>query len=332
MARRLRAQEKKGRNQRYCLHAPEVECIHKGKARRRYEFGVKASIATKNRSGFVLDRIALAGNPDDGHTLKRALDQVRCRSRPAADSPSVAVFWALDSESWRRHLRRFEAPRTPGKDGRWKIPASEPGSVPLLGRVNATRCIDDRREDDESEIHDIKLVEAREDSAKALESPEQALDLVAPPVPFPVVFPGGDATAFRRDPGREAEVGNPPAGFLVFIGPIHDQCRSVRRFLQPLPELPPLRGIVRVAGRAREGNGRWGIRGHQRKRGVPPAPGLSDARGAVFFRAPVPSGCPLMRVLSRPMASPRIRIIRARCRCANPRSRTPFFDHRFRRV
>ena len=44
-----------------------------------------------------------------------------------------------------------------------------------LGRVNATQCIDDQREDDESEIHDIKLVEAREDSAKALESPEQAL-------------------------------------------------------------------------------------------------------------------------------------------------------------
>ena len=30
----------------YSLHAPEVECIGKGKAHRRYESGVKVSIAT----------------------------------------------------------------------------------------------------------------------------------------------------------------------------------------------------------------------------------------------------------------------------------------------
>ncbi len=32
----------------YSLHAPEVECIGKGKAHRPYEFGVKVSIATTN--------------------------------------------------------------------------------------------------------------------------------------------------------------------------------------------------------------------------------------------------------------------------------------------
>ena len=77
MARRLLVQERKGRNKLYSLHAPEVECISKGKAHRRYEFGVKVSIATTNRGGFVLGGMALAGNPYDGHTLKRALDQVR---------------------------------------------------------------------------------------------------------------------------------------------------------------------------------------------------------------------------------------------------------------
>ena len=201
-----------------------------------------------------------------------------------------------------------------------------------LGCVNATQRIDDQREDDESEVHDIKLVEAREHSAEALEPPEQAFHLVAPPVHFPVVFPGRDAAALRRHHGCEAEVGCQPAGLIVLIGPIHDERRAARRPLQPLQELPPLRGIVRVAGREREGHGGPIIRGSQMKLGVPPAPGLADALGAVFFSAPVPSGCTLMLVLSRLRTSTRMRIIRSRCRRLSTRSRTPFLDHRLMRV
>lgn len=57
----------------YALHAPEVECIGKGKARAPYEFGCKVSIATpvtRPKGGqFVLHAQALHGNPFDGHTL-----------------------------------------------------------------------------------------------------------------------------------------------------------------------------------------------------------------------------------------------------------------------
>jgi IS5 family transposase len=57
----------------YSLHAPEVECIGKGKARAPYEFGCKVSVATpvtKPKGGqFVLHAKALHGNPYDGHTL-----------------------------------------------------------------------------------------------------------------------------------------------------------------------------------------------------------------------------------------------------------------------
>lgn len=64
----------------YALHAPEVECIGKGKARTRYEFGVKTSIATTNErckgGQFVLGAMALPGNPYDGHTLEDQIDQV----------------------------------------------------------------------------------------------------------------------------------------------------------------------------------------------------------------------------------------------------------------
>ena len=65
----------------YSLHAPEVECIGKGKAAKPYEFGCKVTVATTNRrtsaGQFVLHVDALHGNPYDGHTLKPAVEAVQ---------------------------------------------------------------------------------------------------------------------------------------------------------------------------------------------------------------------------------------------------------------
>jgi IS5 family transposase len=74
LALRVRFQDHRQRGSKvYALHAPEVECIGKGKARAPYEFGCKVSIATpatKPKGGqFVLHTKALHGNPFDGHTL-----------------------------------------------------------------------------------------------------------------------------------------------------------------------------------------------------------------------------------------------------------------------
>ena len=74
LAQRVRFQDHRQRGHKvYALHAPEVECIGKGKTRAPYEFGCKVSIttpATKPRGGqFVLHAKALHGNPFDGHTL-----------------------------------------------------------------------------------------------------------------------------------------------------------------------------------------------------------------------------------------------------------------------
>ena len=54
LARRLLAQQRRDKNKLYAMHAPEVECIAKGKVPKRYEFGVKVSIATTNRSNLVV--------------------------------------------------------------------------------------------------------------------------------------------------------------------------------------------------------------------------------------------------------------------------------------
>ena len=74
LAVRVRLQDHRQRGPKvYALHAPEVECIGKGKARAPYEFGCKVSIATPVTSSkggqFVLHAKALHGNPFDGHTL-----------------------------------------------------------------------------------------------------------------------------------------------------------------------------------------------------------------------------------------------------------------------
>jgi transposase, IS5 family len=69
-------QQPKGADKIYALHEPEVDCISKGKARVRYEFGCKVSVATTLDEGFVVGMRSFAGNPYDGHTLKEALEQV----------------------------------------------------------------------------------------------------------------------------------------------------------------------------------------------------------------------------------------------------------------
>jgi transposase, IS5 family len=80
IARLLRQRrEDRGRDKLYALHAPEVECIGKGKAQARYEFGCKVSLATTNAVApgghFVLGARALPGNPYDGHTLAAQIAQ-----------------------------------------------------------------------------------------------------------------------------------------------------------------------------------------------------------------------------------------------------------------
>lgn len=61
----------------YALHAPEVECIGKGKAHKPYEFGVKVSVATTlNRckgGQFAIHATSLPGRPYDGHTLEAVI-------------------------------------------------------------------------------------------------------------------------------------------------------------------------------------------------------------------------------------------------------------------
>jgi len=76
VTRRIHEQERKDKGKIYSVHEPQVECISKGKAHKRYEFGCKVSVAATSKGGWFVGAKAIHGNPYDGHTLSEALEQV----------------------------------------------------------------------------------------------------------------------------------------------------------------------------------------------------------------------------------------------------------------
>jgi IS5 family transposase len=75
------AADPKTPNKLYSWHAPEVECIAKGKAHKKYEFGCKASLASTNAGNFIVGAMAHHGRPYDGHTLVSVLQQIERLTR-----------------------------------------------------------------------------------------------------------------------------------------------------------------------------------------------------------------------------------------------------------
>ena len=93
-ARRVKDQRQRQRGRKlYSLHAPEVECIGKGKAHKPYEFGVKVSVATPLTAGGTPQRserapaLALLGATDRRRVRDRGLR--RLLPFPAPMKPSV---------------------------------------------------------------------------------------------------------------------------------------------------------------------------------------------------------------------------------------------------
>ena len=74
-AARIQTQQRHDKHKLYAFHAPEVECISKGKAKQPYEFGVKVSIAVTHKEGLIVGARSFPGAPYDGHTLSAQLEQ-----------------------------------------------------------------------------------------------------------------------------------------------------------------------------------------------------------------------------------------------------------------
>src|SRR5882757_280997 len=107
---RICRQRPKDKNKLYARHAPEVECIGKGKAPQPYEFGVKVSLAITEKQGLIVGARAFPGNPYDGHTLAEQLEQssILLQDLPGTPQPKTILvdlgFRGVDVEVSSVHL------------------------------------------------------------------------------------------------------------------------------------------------------------------------------------------------------------------------------------
>jgi len=77
LSTKLYNQKKNDKNKIYSLHAPEVQCIAKGKAGKKYEFGNKVSLSTTARSSWIVGVNSFRDNIFDGKTVSDSLFQTK---------------------------------------------------------------------------------------------------------------------------------------------------------------------------------------------------------------------------------------------------------------
>ena len=146
LASRLRHQKKRQKEPKiYSLHAPETECIGKGKAHKPYEFGCKVSITTTNASSpggmFVLHAKALHGNPYDGHTLKGVIEELT--GWIGIEPERIYVDKGYIGHKCDKPLRIFRSGQKRGVYGQIKRELRRRAAVePIIGHVKCEHRMD----------------------------------------------------------------------------------------------------------------------------------------------------------------------------------------------
>lgn len=142
----LRHQKKRQKGKKiYSLHAPETECIGKGKAKQPYEFGCKVSITTTNDKAaagmFVLHAKAFHGNPFDGHTLKTVIEELT--EWIGAAPERVYVDKGYQGHGVTKPLRVYKSGQKRGVHGDIKRELRRRSAVePIIGHVKHEHRMD----------------------------------------------------------------------------------------------------------------------------------------------------------------------------------------------
>jgi IS5 family transposase len=134
----------KAPNKIYSWHAPEVECIAKGKAHKKYEFGCKASIASTSKSNFIVGAMAHHGRPYDGHTLKTVLKQITSLTGVKPDEGNVDLGYrghGIKTNDVEIILSRQKRGMTPAKRKRQK---RRNAIEPIIGHCKNDRKVGPR--------------------------------------------------------------------------------------------------------------------------------------------------------------------------------------------
>ena len=121
-----------------------MECISKGKAHKRYEFGCKVSVAATSRGGWFVGAKALHGNPYDGHTLTEALSQVE---RIAGETQHVFVDMGYRGHEYEGKAQVHVDKRRRGKTSRslWRWMKRRAAIEPGIGHLKQEHRMDRNR-------------------------------------------------------------------------------------------------------------------------------------------------------------------------------------------
>lgn len=134
-----------GQPKLYAWHAPEVDCISKGKAKQLYEFGVKVGIASTLHGNLIVGARAFHGNPYDGHTLTEQLEQATILMQDSAAKPATAFvdlgYRGVDAENPDVHIvHRGKAKRISEQERRQL--RRRQAIEPIIGHLKADHRMD----------------------------------------------------------------------------------------------------------------------------------------------------------------------------------------------
>lgn len=72
--KKVLSQEQNSKNKIYSLHEPDVYCMSKGKAHKKYKYSSKSSVILTQNTGIIIGAMTFKTNMYDGHTLETALN------------------------------------------------------------------------------------------------------------------------------------------------------------------------------------------------------------------------------------------------------------------
>jgi IS5 family transposase len=87
--KKVLAQQKDSKDKIYSLHEPQVYCMSKGKAHKKYEYGCKASVVLTQKTGIIVGAMTFKTNVYDGHTLEEVLQQAAALTGKAPKTATV---------------------------------------------------------------------------------------------------------------------------------------------------------------------------------------------------------------------------------------------------
>jgi IS5 family transposase len=134
-----------GQRKLYSFHAPEVDCISKGKAKTPYEFGVKVGVASTLKGNLIVGARAFHGNPYDGHTLNEQLEQAAILMQDCQHKPATAFvdlgYRGVDAHNPDVHIvHRGKAKRISEQDR--ALLKRRQAIEPIIGHLKADHRMD----------------------------------------------------------------------------------------------------------------------------------------------------------------------------------------------